>query len=80
MQKNPSIRIEVSGHTDNVGDKQKNLELSEARAKSVMQFLIENRIDATRLSFKGFGDTKPIDTNDTAQGKANNRRTEFKIL
>jgi len=80
MQKNPSLRIEVSGHTDNVGDKQKNLELSEARAKSVMQFLIENKIVATRLSFKGFGDTKPIDSNDTAQGKANNRRTEFKIL
>lgn len=79
LKKNPSIKIEISGHTDNVGSKESNLKLSDDRSKSVSNYLISKGIQADRLTNKGFGDTKPIDTNETEQGRANNRRTEFKI-
>jgi outer membrane protein OmpA-like peptidoglycan-associated protein len=77
---NKAVKIEVSGHTDNVGSDQSNQILSENRAKSVYQYLIANGIDASRLSFKGYGETQPIATNDTDEGRAKNRRTEFKII
>jgi outer membrane protein OmpA-like peptidoglycan-associated protein len=77
---NKGVKIEVSGHTDNVGTDQSNQVLSENRAKAVCLFLISNGIDATRLSFKGYGDTQPVATNDTDEGRAKNRRTEFKII
>ena len=77
---NASVSIEISGHTDNVGDKKSNQILSENRAKSVLDFLIANEIPKERLSYKGFGDTMPIDDNTTEKGRANNRRTEFMIL
>lgn len=77
---NINIRIEISGHTDNVGDKKLNQVLSQNRAKSVYDYLINNGIDKTRLSFKGYGDTKPVVANDTPENKARNRRTEFKVV
>jgi outer membrane protein OmpA-like peptidoglycan-associated protein len=80
MVKNPNIQIEISGHTDNQGSDVYNQNLSEGRAKAVVDFLIEHKVDAARLTFKGYGESKPIDTNDTDAGKQNNRRTEFKIL
>ena len=76
----PTMRIEIRGHTDNVGNDAENQTLSQRRAKAVYDFLIQNGIEATRLTYKGFGKTQPIDTNDTEQGRANNRRTEFVIL
>lgn len=79
LEKNSNVKIEISGHTDNVGDKQKNQVLSENRSKSVLDFLIGSKVDPLRLTNKGFGDTKPIDNNETEQGRANNRRTEFTI-
>jgi outer membrane protein OmpA-like peptidoglycan-associated protein len=79
LESNPSVKIELSGHTDNVGDKAKNKTLSENRAKAVFDYLISQGVLADRLKFIGYGDTQPIDDNKTDIGRANNRRTEFKI-
>lgn len=80
LNKNQGIHIEISGHTDNIGGKQYNQQLSESRSKSVYDYLIQNGISADRLHFKGYGDTMPIADNSTDQGRAQNRRTEFTIL
>ncbi len=80
LNQNPTMKVEISGHTDNVGSKDLNLKLSENRAKSVVDFLINAGIDRSRLSSKGYGDSKPIDDNNTPEGRANNRRTEFKVI
>ncbi|MEA3443126.1 MAG: OmpA family protein, partial [Bacteroidota bacterium] len=80
LNKNPGIKIEIGGHTDNIGTKEYNLELSENRAKSVNDYLIAQGIDKERLNFKGYGMSKPIDTNETEEGRATNRRTEFMII
>jgi len=77
---NPGLKIEISGHTDNVGNDQLNQTLSENRAKAVYQYLVENKIDPARLQYKGYGKTQPIATNDTEEGRSQNRRTEFKII
>jgi len=80
LEKNPGIRIEISGHTDNVGSPEYNQILSENRARSVYQYLVNHNIDPVRLVFKGYGLDKPIDTNESNEGRAQNRRTELKIL
>ncbi|MDQ3191783.1 MAG: OmpA family protein [Bacteroidota bacterium] len=80
LTKNPSIKIEIGGHTDNVGDKKSNINLSNDRGKSVYNFLISNNVSADRLSFKGYGDAVPVADNSTPEGRALNRRTEFKVL
>lgn len=77
---NPTVHIEVSGHTDNVGGNQFNQTLSENRAKAVQQYLIVNGINAGRLTAKGYGETEPVATNDTDENRSKNRRTEFKII
>jgi outer membrane protein OmpA-like peptidoglycan-associated protein len=76
---NKTMRGELSGHTDNVGDKKMNLTLSLNRAKAVYDYLVANGIDPKRLTYKGFGDTKPKVKNDSDINRAINRRTEFKI-
>ncbi len=73
-------RIEIGGHTDNVGKAASNIILSMDRAKSVMAYLINKGIDGNRLTAKGYGMSVPIVSNDTKEGKAMNRRTEVKIL
>jgi outer membrane protein OmpA-like peptidoglycan-associated protein len=80
LNKNPEIRIEISGHTDNVGSEIYNVELSKNRAKAVYDYLIAKGINPDRLSYKGYGEAKPIDTNDTESGRHSNRRTEFKVV
>ncbi|MCK9613764.1 MAG: OmpA family protein [Bacteroidales bacterium] len=80
LNQNKSMKIEIGGHTDNKGSAEYNQKLSENRARSVYEFLIAKGIDKTRLSYKGYGLTHPIDTNDTDEGRANNRRTEFKVI
>ncbi|NOY37761.1 MAG: OmpA family protein [Chlorobi bacterium] len=80
MDSNPSIRVEIDGHTDNVGSAEYNLKLSEQRAKSVARYLIEHGVDASRILYKGFGFSQPVDTNETEEGRARNRRVEFKII
>lgn len=75
----PDLKIKINGHTDNVGDDQSNLLLSENRAKAVQEYLLEKGIAAERLSAEGFGETRPIATNDTPEGRRLNRRTEFEL-
>jgi outer membrane protein OmpA-like peptidoglycan-associated protein len=72
-------KVRIEGHTDSVGDDAKNLTLSQNRANSVMSALIKRGVDPTRMEAVGFGETKPIASNSTAAGKAENRRTEFNI-
>ena len=80
LNKNPTVSIEIGGHTDNVGDDKSNFLLSENRAKTVYSYLIFNKIPPANLSFKGFGESRPIADNLTEEGRKNNRRTEFKII
>jgi outer membrane protein OmpA-like peptidoglycan-associated protein len=80
LNKNTGIKIEIGGHTDNVGTETYNQELSENRAKSVYDYLADHGIEKDRLEFKGYGLSKPIDSNETEEGRANNRRTEFTII
>ena len=80
MKKISTMTVEVSGHTDNMGNSAKNQTLSEARAKAVADFVTKKGIDAKRMTAVGFGDTKPIADNTSAEGKQQNRRTEFKII
>ncbi|MDR1758733.1 MAG: OmpA family protein [Bacteroidales bacterium] len=79
LQHHQSLHIEIGGHTDNVGNDAYNLQLSQARAKSVYDYLISQGIVANRLTYKGYGESKPIEDNLTEEGRATNRRTEFVI-
>lgn len=79
LNKNPKVHFEIRGHTDNVGSKPYNQTLSEKSAKTVYDYLITAGIPATRLTSKGYGDTKPISDNTTDTGRSQNRRTEFLI-
>ena len=80
LSENPTISIEISGHTDNIGKADANLLLSESRAKAVVDYLASKKIDAKRLTYKGFGLTNPLADNATEMGRALNRRTEMKIV
>lgn len=80
MTTNPKLKIEIGGHTDNVGSQAYNKTLSENRAKSVYTYLISKGIDKTRLSYKGYDFSVPVATNETEEGRALNRRTEFKVI
>lgn len=77
MEKNSAVNLSIEGHTDSDGDTKANLTLSQARAKAVMARIIALGIDAKRLKSKGLGDSKPLDSNSSDEGKANNRRVEF---
>jgi len=80
LSDNPEIELEISGHTDNVGSRAYNRILSTNRAKAVFDFLISAGVSKNRLSYVGMAEKEPVDTNDTPEGRANNRRTEFKIV
>lgn len=80
LTKNPTLKIELGGHTDNVGRPEANQRLSEQRAKAVYDYLINKGIPSNRLSYKGYGETQPVATNDTDEGRRENRRTEIKVL
>ena len=80
LELNTDLKIEVAGHTDDVGDAQSNLELSQNRAKAVRDLVVAEGIAGERVSFKGYGETKPVASNDTEKGRARNRRTAVKIL
>ena len=77
---NPEIKVEIQGHTDNVGSAETNKKLSLDRAEVVKRFLIAKGVDGSRLSTVGFGDSRPISNNKSTEGKAFNRRIEFKVL
>ncbi len=81
INETPRIKlIQVEGHTDSDGSDSYNLKLSQSRAQAVVDFLVQNGVDASRLVAKGFGESLPIDTNASTEGKAKNRRVEFTIL
>ncbi|HEX5387450.1 MAG TPA: OmpA family protein [Gemmatimonadales bacterium] len=80
LQENPDVKVEVAGHTDNVGTAAYNLRLSRARAKAVRDFLVANGVPASQLTSKGYGESKPIAPNKTADGRAQNRRVELNRL
>jgi outer membrane protein OmpA-like peptidoglycan-associated protein len=80
MKENPTLKIQINGHTDNIGKPKDNMILSENRAKAVIKYLTENGIQPQRLTFKGFGATQPIADNSTENGRAKNRRTELKVI
>jgi outer membrane protein OmpA-like peptidoglycan-associated protein len=75
-----TLKIEISGHTDNIGSAAYNKPLSQNRAKAVVDYLVKNGIAASRLTYKGYGFDQPIATNDTDEGRQQNRRTEFKVI
>lgn len=79
LQDNPGLKADIQGHTDNVGDDGANLALSKNRAKTVYDYVIAHGISASRLSHHGYGETKPIASNDTDEGRARNRRTVFVV-
>jgi len=79
LLENPNIKVKIQGHTDDVGSDAFNLTLSENRAHSVYNYLVSKGISSSRLSYKGYGETQPVDTNDTEVGRAMNRRTEFLV-
>ena len=80
LNDNPALKIEITGHTDNIGNPADNLILSENRAKSVVKYLIANGIAPGRLMSKGYGETRPIAPNNSEENRAQNRRTELKVL
>ena len=77
LKENSDIRIEIFGHTDNSGEEKANKKLSIGRAKSVSEYLTTKGIDKKRITYNGYGSLKPIATNDTEEGKQQNRRVEF---
>ena len=77
MKAHPDVTVQIQGHTDNVGSDEANQVLSEKRAQAIKDYLIRRGVPAERMVPKGFGEAKPIDTNDTELGRARNRRTEF---
>lgn len=79
LGENPTLKVQISGHTDNTGSAAENMKLSANRAKAVVDYLVSKGIDSKRLSSKGYGATEPIASNDTEAGKAANRRTAFTI-
>ncbi len=79
MKDNPSYRLQINGHTDNQGDDQMNMDLSQRRAVAVKNYLVGKGIAENRLKPQGFGETRPVATNDTPEGRQQNRRVEFKV-
>lgn len=80
MNANPEVKVEISGHTDNTGTAEYNRQLSENRAKAVVEYLVQHGVNKERLLYKGYGATMPVADNATEEGRAKNRRTEFKII
>ena len=80
LENNPSIRLEISGHTDNTGSLRINQKLSRDRAAAVVTYLVQRGISQERLESRGYADTQPVATNGTAAGRQQNRRVEFKVL
>ena len=80
LKNNPTMEIEIAGHTDNIGSEKTNQILSQKRAQSVADYIILHGIDAARLKVIGYGESRPIAFNTDEEGRAKNRRVEFKVL
>jgi outer membrane protein OmpA-like peptidoglycan-associated protein len=79
MNENPSSKVNLSGHTDSIGTEAYNLKLSDRRWMSVRDYVVKKGVDSSRVSGQGFGESKPIADNETAAGRAKNRRVEIKV-
>ena len=79
LQENPALNMQINGHTDNIGEESTNLVLSENRAKAVQDYLLQKGIAPERLHYKGFGESQPVESNETPEGRSRNRRTEFVV-
>jgi outer membrane protein OmpA-like peptidoglycan-associated protein len=79
LSENPSLKVEIGGHTDNVGKPEDNLKLSTNRAKAIVDYLVGKGIDIKRMSYKGYGATQPVADNAAEEGRAKNRRTTFTV-
>ncbi|MFZ5971334.1 MAG: OmpA family protein [Bacteroidota bacterium] len=80
LKANPNVEIEISGHTDSKGSDEYNANLSQGRSQAVVDYIVSQGIDVGRLTAHGYGESKPIDSNDTEEGRANNRRVEFTVM
>jgi len=80
MEENPELAMEISAHTDDIGSFEYNMQLSQARAQSIVDYLVSKGIEERRLVAKGYGEAKPISSNNTEEGRMKNRRVEFTIL
>jgi outer membrane protein OmpA-like peptidoglycan-associated protein len=80
LEEKASLKVMIAGHTDSRGDKASNQKLSEARAQAVVDYLVKEGVDRSRLKAKGFGESRPIASNDTPEGRQKNRRTEVRVL
>ncbi len=80
LKQNASVEIEIAGHTDSKGSDDYNINLSQGRSQSVVDYIVSQGIESFRLTAHGYGEGKPIDTNDSEAGRANNRRVEFTVL
>jgi outer membrane protein OmpA-like peptidoglycan-associated protein len=80
LKENPTLHVEVQGHTDDTGPAEKNRILSEKRARSVVEYLVSNNIEEQKLNWAGYGEDRPVETNETPEGRRLNRRTTIKIL
>jgi len=80
LNENPDTKVEIQGHTDNIGSEQYNMKLSEERAQTVRDYLVAKGIDPSRLTVKGYGESMPVADNSTPEGRLLNRRIEFKVL
>src|SRR5690606_27946223 len=80
LEARPQVRLAINGHTDSQGDRDMNMKLSKDRAAAVKSYLTGQGVQADRLTSEGYGPDKPIDTNDTAEGRAKNRRVEFLVI
>jgi OmpA-OmpF porin, OOP family len=80
LKQNETVEIEIAGHTDNKGTDEYNANLSQGRSQAVVDYIISQGIDSYRLTAHGYGESKPIDSNDTDAGRANNRRVEFTVV
>jgi outer membrane protein OmpA-like peptidoglycan-associated protein len=80
MRDNPTVSVEIGGHTDSKGSDEYNINLSQGRAEAVVNYVIEQGVDFSRIIAKGYGESLPVDTNSTDEGRQSNRRVEFKIL
>lgn len=80
LKENPTLKIQISGHTDNIGKATDNMTLSNNRAQAVVKYLVGKGIEPQRLTFKGYGATQPVADNTTEEGRAKNRRTELKVI
>jgi outer membrane protein OmpA-like peptidoglycan-associated protein len=80
LKENLNTKIEIGGHTDDIGTESANLVLSQQRSESVVAYLISKGVESGRLTAKGYGESVPVSNNSSEEGRAQNRRTEFKIL